>query len=77
MGPYYTLVPRPSGVRVTFDYDEKSRKWEAWVSGTESTLESRQAFSAVVLTIQMLDPNLLTATKVEVKDFGHVIIPAV
>lgn len=61
---------------VIFEYDEISRKWSPRVQGVISDIEARQAFSAVVLTCQTLDPELLNKTKV---NFGesYTIIPAV
>ncbi len=46
--------------RVIFTYHEPTRKWEATVEGAESPLDALQGFNAVVLTAQMLDPDLLT-----------------
>jgi hypothetical protein len=60
--------------RVIFTYDEALRKWESEVEGAKDKVEVRQGFSAVVLTCQMLDPDLLIHTKVN-DDYS--IIPAV
>lgn len=38
--------------RVIFQYDEPSRMWEVFVSGCSSINEAKQAFNAVILTIQ-------------------------
>lgn len=64
-------------ITVRFDYDEPSRRWEAWVSGASSDEEARQAFSAVVLTCMGLDPGLLGSSLVEGTEYGHRITPAV
>ena len=63
--------------KVTFAFDEVTRKWEATVSGVKTEVEGRQAFSAVVLTCQKLNPALLNWTRT-VDDNGIIkIIPAV
>lgn len=61
-------------VRVIFEYDEQARKWNPIVEGLSTKVEARQAFSAVVITCQQLDPGLLTQALVS-DDF--VITPAV
>lgn len=55
-------------VKVIFEYDETTRKWDPVVIGTTSAVEARQAFSAVVITCQELDPNLLSFSKTAVLD---------
>lgn len=62
-------------VRVSFDYDEESKKWIPWVSGAGNSTEARQAFSAVVVTCQMLDERLLNHTAVSAEEYGHAITP--
>lgn len=67
-------------VRVLFEYDEESRKWEVYVNGTETVLEARQAFSAVVITCQKLNPDLLDRAQVQSTvecDYAYLIVPAV
>lgn len=64
-------------IQVTFNYDEAMRKWEAVVTGVENAIEARQSFSAVVLTCQMLNPNLLHYTRVIVDGNTFKIEPAV
>jgi hypothetical protein len=49
-------------IRVIFRYDEPTRKWESSVEGATSALEATQAFNAVIITCQQLDPQLLTHT---------------
>lgn len=64
-------------VRVIFTYDKQARKWESTVEGANTNIEARQAFSAVVLTCQELDPTLLTGAQSESFGDHHKIIPAV
>jgi hypothetical protein len=64
-------------VSVRFDYDELTTRWVVLVTGAESELEARQAFSAVVITCQELNPDFLIHTKVKVSDCGMTVIPAV
>ncbi len=45
-------------VRVMFDYDEPSRKWEVFVDGASTPIEARQAFAAVVATCHEIDVEL-------------------
>lgn len=51
-------------IEVRFQYDEQARKWDPLVVGTASPDEAREAFAAVVLTCQMLDPDLLEYSRV-------------
>lgn len=51
-------------VQVIFTHDDDKMSWEAKVIGAEDHNEARQAFNAVVLTCQQLNPNLLNQTKV-------------
>lgn len=44
-------------ISVTFFYDEATAKWASIVMGASDATEARQAFAAVVLTCQMLDPE--------------------
>lgn len=37
-------------ISVCFNYDESSSKWEVEIVGTDSHIEAKQAFNAVVLT---------------------------
>ena len=60
--------------RVVFTYDETSSLWEPSVENCEDKVEARQGFSAVVLTCQGLNPNLLVHTQVS---DDMVITPAV
>lgn len=65
-------------VRVLFMYDEDTGLWDAVVAGTQTLLESKQAFSAVVMTCQALDPAKLIHTLVEDTPLQvHKITPAV
>lgn len=58
-------------------YVEASRKWDVLVEGAVDALEARQAFSAVVLTAQMLDPDLLEhALSEPLSDGAYKITPA-
>ena len=47
------------GVTVEFTHDDEVKKWEAHVIGAATSVEARQAFSAIVLTCQALNPDLL------------------
>ena len=51
-------------IQVFFNYCEESRKWTVVVNGAADPTEARQAFSAVILTCQKLNPDLLELTKV-------------
>lgn len=51
-------------IEVIFQYDEATRKWDPVVKGVVDKIEARQAFSAVVLTCQELDSDLLILTLV-------------
>lgn len=62
-------------VVVKFAYDETVGKWDVWVEGTATSLEARQAFSAVVLTCQQVDPDLLRLTRIEEVNDRWVITP--
>lgn len=64
-------------VTVTFMYNEAAGKWSPYVHGVENETEARQAFSAVVITCQQLNRELLPATKVFEDDGEYEIIPAV
>ena len=43
---------------VSFIYDDTLGKWEVVVAGVLSELEARQAFNAVIITVQMATPTL-------------------
>ena len=45
-------------VRVTFEYDEPSKKWEVFVDGASTPIEARQAFAAVVATCHEISVEL-------------------
>lgn len=65
-------------VKVIFEYDETTRKWDPIVNGTISPIEARQAFNAVVLTCKELDPELLNRGLVElISPATFRILPAV
>jgi hypothetical protein len=65
-------------IKVIFEYDEESRKWDPTVHDASSETEARQAFNAVVLTCRQLDPRLLNLSEVEALDNnGYRIYPAV
>lgn len=67
-------------MRVIFEYDEESRKWEVEVHDAGDIIEARQAFSAVVLSCQELEADILEHTKTEVITYAPSdirIIPAV
>ena len=61
-------------VQVIFTYDETDGRWESQVTGAENCEEARHAFSAVVITCQMLDRKLLQHARIS---DDHVVIPAV
>lgn len=64
-------------MRVVFNYQPETGLWEPVIQGAEDETEARQAFSAVVLTCQLLDPELLTQTVVVWnRQKGHIIVPA-
>lgn len=50
--------------KVTFFYNESSRKWEVIVTGVLDSLEALQAFNAVILTSQKAIPQI-NANKAE------------
>lgn len=68
-------------VKVTFQYDEPTHKWEVFADGVESHTEAREAFSAVVITCQELKSDLLQHTFVnKIESEGSTwyrIVPAV
>lgn len=41
---------------ITFEYCEKTRKWDAYASGASTPLEALQGFNAVLLTMRMATP---------------------
>ena len=69
----------PAPTRKCFRYDEETQKWEPFVTGTRDSTEAKQAFNAVVLTVQELNPVLLSETRVKKQDNSliHLILPAV
>lgn len=64
-------------VQVTFTYDEILKKWDPIVTGASDELDAKQAFTAVILTAQMLDINLLLHTKTKQDGDSVHIIPAI
>lgn len=46
-------------VRVVFEYDEQSTKWECFVTGADNIQDARDAFNAVAITVQRLPASLL------------------
>jgi len=48
--------------KVVFEYDPISTRWSPYVEGAQDSMEARHGFSAVVLTCQMLEPDLLPMT---------------
>ncbi len=64
-------------VKVVFTHDDLCRKWDAHVEGAKDVVEARQAFSAVVLTCQELNPSLLKHTRALTYGTQHTIVPAV
>lgn len=69
-------------VRVTFEYDEPSKKWEVFVDGASTPIEARQAFAAVVATCHEISVelqrhalvNLIASTLIPIR---YIITPAV
>lgn len=68
------MIALQKPVRVVFTYNEQSFAWKPSVENVQNTKDARDAFHAVVLTCQMLDPLLLEHAKVS-DDFR--ITPAV
>jgi hypothetical protein len=63
--------------KVLFTYDAETRLWDPTVEGETTMLEARQAFNAVISTMQELDPALLNYSKVTTSENGFRIHPAV
>ena len=61
-------------VQVIFTYDIITQSWQPSVKGLDTKTEARQAFSAVVISCQRLEEDLLVHTLVD-DDFQ--IVPAV
>lgn len=64
-------------VQVIFSYDAGAAKWVCTVRNASDTTEAMQAFHAVALTCQMLEPALFDHTQVAFLDGEFVITPAV
>lgn len=66
-------------VTVLFEYDEPARKWEAFVDGATSALGARQAFTAVVITVQGIPALLQPQAQIRAVDGStkYQIIPAI
>lgn len=69
-----TLETLSKQAAIHFVHDDECAKWEVMATGVETTQEAVQAFTAVALAVQALEPQLLKHTKVT-EDFN--IIPAV
>lgn len=63
--------------QITFEYDETQRKWSVSVKGVRDSREAQQAFTAVVMTCQQVDPNLQRHALVDQKGDTYNITPAV
>jgi hypothetical protein len=64
-------------VKVSFKYDAETRRWETIVSGVLTAGEACEAFTAVVMTCELLDAKLQPRALVEAYGEGYKIIPAV
>lgn len=64
-------------VRVTFRYDEPTRKWETTVEGAKDPNEAADAFAAVVATCRQLPVAYLHLAIVQNLGDKYAIIPAV
>lgn len=64
-------------VKVVFHYDENVCKWEPIVEGVDTALEAVQAFSAVVLSCQLLELRLLPLARVLYSDEKYIVTPCV
>lgn len=63
--------------QITFIYNDELKKWQVVVSGVENETEAVEAFTAVVMTCQMLNPRVLAQSPVKDHVLGFEIIPAV
>ncbi len=63
-------LEKPKPFTVTFEYDERLRKWEVYVSGAQSELDALQGFNAVVLTARGAVPKV-DHNKVELQSDGR------
>ena len=63
---------------ITFQYDDDSNSWDIIATCVTST-EAKQAFTAVVLSVKLLDETLLDATQVVPFDepFTFELVPTV
>lgn len=58
-------------IEVRFQYDERLKKWDPLVVGASDPDEAREAFAAVILTCQMLNPKLLKHTRITRKSIDN------
>lgn len=64
--------------RVVFEFNQQRRKWASFVTGARCVDDARQAFSAAVLTAQLLDPRLLPITLIiPIDDVNYEVRPCV
>lgn len=63
-------------LQVIFNYDEANQVWDPVVKGAVSATEATQAFNAVVLSCQALEPRALRHTLAEASGFNFKITPA-
>ena len=65
-------------VEVVFRYDEETRKWQPRVTGCLTSVEARQAFTAVCYTVHEIEPRLqVSAIVYEVPEIDYTVVPAV
>ena len=65
-------------VEVKFQYDESLEKWSAHVTNVDNSQIAREAFCAVVMTCQMINPYLQQQAVVEkAADGSYRITPAI
>lgn len=64
-------------IKVVLEYDSVNSKWDPYVEGAETSFEARDAFRAAVVTMQMLDENLLPLAMTRPVNGRYRIIPGV
>ena len=71
-----TFSERIMVVSVSFIYDQDSRKWAIRISGVESEEEAKQAFNAVLKTIQMTPTFVCMHHRVTPSGDDYLLVPA-
>ena len=62
---------------VRFQYDEAARKWQVLVTGVSGKIEAQQAFAAIIMTCDPINPGLQHHAQVKQTSEGYYITPAV